>query len=445
MGAVTVLEGTSLTETGWTDRLHINHREFTNLVNARILRDEGDKSFQLTFVGIVVFTNSLLFAQPKFGDARPMGLQEVLRILQVYFARSLRRRPSVDRMRDPEYGNSEVLREFDALLGLRDWYFAHGVYCREQAQVSDNGRPHWVKTIAKRTPLFVQGSVVYPSIIAERREGVFNDISALQISVLWHLLDRYGFEVPASLKHAQQATGIAISHWPLPEDQRSYHLRRLSIEQRTAFRTDTLHLFKLLRETMDSRLAGAAPQLQIYGTTAFYSVWEDACRVVMQDHASPDPASLVGTPVWWARDSVGSVVKYETRQIPDIILVRDSWHLIIDAKYYYRFPQSHPGGQDIVKQLYYMESLRVAPADVLSVFLLPMPGANEPMFLGYATIEAAHRTFDKIEAWGVDPKLLLSQYASNSARSKDDLINPILAQRGGVAKIINQTPADISG
>ncbi|MHB1272804.1 MAG: LlaJI family restriction endonuclease [Rhodanobacter sp.] len=445
MGAITILEGTSLKEAEWTGRLRINHREFTSLIDARILRTEDSGDFRLTFVGIVVFTSSLLLAQPKFGDASPMGLQEVLRILRIYFARCSLRRPSVDRMRDPEYGNGEVLREFDALLGLRDWFFAHGVHRREQAQASGHGRPHWVKTIAKKTPVLIQGSAVYPSVIAERREGVFNDVSALQVGVLRCLLGRYGFEVPSALVNAEQATGMVISHWPLPDNQRSYHLRRLAIEQRSAFRTDTLHLFKLLREVLGSRLAGAAPRLQIYGTTAFYAVWEDACRVVIEDHASPDPVSMVGQVVWRARNPAGSKIRYETTQIPDIIVVRDTWRLIIDAKYYYRFPASHPGVPDIIKQFYYMESLRVTSERVLSVFLLPMPGAVEPMFLGYATIEGAHRTFGNIEAWGVDPASLLSQYVSASTRGKDDLIEPILAQRERVAELVNEAPANVGG
>lgn len=437
VGVITVLEGTSLKMVEWTDRLRISRREVLDLIEAKILRADSDGVlFRLYFVGIVVFTNSLLFAQPKFGDVSPMDLPELLRILRVYFARSGLRRPSVDRIRDPEYGSSEVLREFDALLGLRDWYFAHGIYRRERGRVSGHGRPHWAKTIAKRTPLLIQGSAVYPSVIAERREGALDDISALQLGVLRHLLDRYGFEVPTSLVHAEEATGTTVCEWPLPDNQRNYQLRRLAAEQRNAFRTDMLRLFGLLRESLDSRLAGATQQLQIYGTTAFYAVWEDACRVALDGHTSIDPAPLVGQPVWWALDPVGTKVKYEATQLPDIIVVQDDWHIIVDAKYYYRFPQARPGAPDIIKQFYYMESLCAPAEHVLSVFLLPVPGATVPVFLGYATIEGAHRAFDRIEAWGIDPTLALTQYASHSARDKEHWIDAILSQRERVAEVV---------
>lgn len=445
MGVASLLEGTTLKNTEWVSRLRVTQEEFLNLVDAKILRLERSGDYRLTFVGIAVFTNSLLFAQPKFGDANPLSMQALLRVLRAYFGRSSLRNPSVDRVRDPEYGNSEVLREFDALLGLQQWFFSHGVYRREQAQTSEQGRPHWVKTIAKRSPLVVQGSVVYPAIIAERREGVFNEISALQVGMLRRLLERYGFEVPSSLVHAEGATGVAISEWPLPEDKRNFYLRRLAIEQRTAFRTDTLHLLKLLREALDSRSAAATRHIQIYGTTAFYAVWEDVCRAAIDDQAATDPLSMIGQPVWWRRNEAGTKTRHEATQIPDIIVARNTWRLIIDAKYYYRFPESHPGAPDIVKQFYYMESLRDTPERVLSIFLLPMPGAFEPTFLGYATIEGAHRAFGNIEAWGMDPGLLLSQYVSASTRGQGDLIEPILTQRERVTELIGETPAHVGG
>lgn len=445
MGAISLLEGTTLKNTEWASRLGISQEEFLNLVDAKILRLERSGDYRLTFVGIVVFTNSLLFAQPKFGDATPLTMQTLLRVLRAYFGRSSLRKPSVDETRDPEYGNSEVLREFDAVLGLRQWFFAHGIYRREQARISGQGRPHWVKTIAKRSPLVVQDSAVYPDIIAERREGVFNEISALQIGMLRRLLERYGLEVPSSLIHAEQATGIAISQWPLSDDKRNFCLRRLAIEQRSAFRTDTLHLLKLLHEALDSRSAAPMRRAQIYGTTAFYAVWEDVCRVAVDDQAAIDPVSMIGQPVWWGRSAAGTKARYEAVQIPDIVVVRDTWRLIIDAKYYYRFPESHPGAPDIVKQFYYMESLREVPERVLSIFLLPMPNALEPTFLGYATIEGTHRAFGNIEAWGVDPASLLSQYVSASARGQGNLIEPILAQRGCVAELAGEAPAHVGG
>lgn len=427
----------------WSSRLRVSDPDLKYLINARVLRPGEGNRLDLTFVGIVVFKNSLLFAPPKFDGCQSFGLPELLRILRDYFGRSASRRPVIDNVYDPEYGNNEVLREFDALQRIQEWFFAHGLYRREQTQVSDQGRPHWVKTIAKRSPILIQGAAIYPQVIAERREGVLNDISALQVGMLRRLLERYGIIVPGAVEHAERATGSIVQLWPIPDDQRTYLDRRLALEQRSIFRTDSLQLLRLLRELLGSRLAGTDSKPQIYGTTAFYSVWEDACRIFIGADCQVDPVSSIGQPVWWARSNKGEKARYEQAQIPDIVIVRGVWNLIVDAKYYYRFPASRPGGPDIVKQLFYMEALRSPRANVLSVFLVPFPGVGKPQFLGYSTIEGAHRQFPKIEVWGLDPAQVFAKYPAVLAHGTDDLIDFILSQRDSVAEFVGQTPTHI--
>lgn len=438
-------EGTSLTRSEWCSQLGVSVSTVEYLINSRVLRPGDGDRLDLALVGIVVFNDSVLFAAPKFGGGKSFGLPETLRILRDYFARSAFRRSVVDRMHDPEYGNSEVLREYDALQRMREWFFAHGLYRREQAQVSDVGRPHWVKTIAKCSPILIQGAVIYPHMIAERREGVLNDVSALQVSTLRRLLERYGMTTPGAVEHAEKAAGSLVSQWPIPDNQRTYLDRRLALEQRSVYRTDSLQLLRLLRELLGSRLAGVTSQPQIYGTTAFYSVWEDACRVAIGAESQIDPVSSLGQPVWWSHNNKREKTRYDQEQIPDIVVVRGDWHVIVDAKYYYRFPTSRPGGPDIVKQLYYMEALRTPGANVLSVFLVPFPGEERPRFLGYSTIEGAHRQFPKIEAWGVDPARLFAKYPTGSAHGADDLIDFILSQRDSVTEFVNQAPTHVGG
>jgi len=445
VSVVKLYEGTSLTRSEWSSQLGVSVSTVEYLINARILRPGNGDRLELALVGIVVFNDSLLFAAPKFVGGKSFDLPEILRILRDYFARSAFRRPVVDRMHDPEYGNSEALREYDALQRMQEWFFTHGLYRREQAQASDLGRPHWVKTIAKCSPILIQGAAIYPHMIAERREGILNDVSALQISILRRLLDRYGMATPSVVEHSEKATGSIVSQWPIPDNQRTYLDRRLALEQRSVYRTDSLQLLRLLRELLGSRLAGVTSQPQIYGTTAFYSVWEDACRVAIGTEGQIDPASSLGQPVWWSQNNMREKTRYDQEQIPDIVVVRRGWNVIIDAKYYYRFPASRPGGPDIVKQLYYMEALRTPGANVLSVFLVPFPGEERPKFLGYSTIEGAHRSFPKIEAWGIDPGQLFANYPAASAHGADDLIDFILSQRDSVAEFVSQAPTHIGG
>lgn len=429
----------------WQLRLGVGQAELSHLVDCRILRQVESGPFTLSFVGIVVFANGLLFAQPKFGDESSFDLVATLRILRAYFARSTSRRPSVDIQRDPEFGNSDVLREFDALAGLQDWFFAHGLYRREQAITGARGRPHWVKTVAKAPALVMQGAVVYPTTVAERREGVLNDISSLQASTLMLLLSRYGLPVPAAVRNAGLAAGSAIDRWPLDVDTRNYYERRLATEQRSVYRSDTLRLFKTLRELLSTRLAQPLGLPQIYGTTAFYSVWEDACRTGLGQDIPADSVASIAQPTWSFYTSTGAKTQISQSQVPDLVVMRNGWAVILDAKYYYPFPRSRPGGPDIVKQLYYAESLTHTAEKILSVFILPKPGATTPQLLGYATIELAKRSFDRVEAWGIDPRALLIEYPTVSTSRSNALIDAILTNRDAVAKFVAQPPTNISG
>lgn len=444
MGVISFLEGTTKAQAAWVDVLGVCPEDIENLVASRILRLGDRGNLELTFVGIIVFNNSLLFARPKFDLAGHLSMGEVIRVLRDYFLRSGSRRPVVDKLREPEYGDTEVLREYDASLRLLAWFNDHGVFRREQSITSNRGRPHWVKTVAKCSPVLMQGSAIYPAVIAERREGMLNDISALQIGILRKLLQRYGVSDPeGAIEHAEQATGSIVESWPIPEDRRTYFERRLAIEQRSVYRTDALQLLKLMQELLSTRLAAASPQPQIYGTTAFYSVWEDACRTAMGVERDMEPAISLAQPVWWTYGENGKLA-YEHRQIPDIVLVREQWHLIADAKYFYPFPASRPGWPDIVKQLYYAESLRVPQVQVRSIFLLPLEGKDSPTFLGYSTVEGANRTFAVIEAWGLDPIAALLAYPRVSASSANDLIGRILSKgRQYVTELISQAPAHV--
>jgi len=445
MSVVTIGEGSIFSQSEWIARLGLGRDDFQSLVDGKILRETDQGDYSLALVGIVVFKDRVLFARPKIGANAIFDLAGTLRILRSYFARSRRRRPVEDHYRDPEYGDSDVLREFDALMGLRDWFSAHGLYRREQARESAVGRPHWVRTIARRQPLVMQNAVIYPSIVAERREGALNDISALQASVLVRLLDRYGFPVPPEIRHAEIATGALAGPWPFTPETRAYFLRRLASEQLIVFRTTTLQLLTLLRGALDSKLAAPTMPPQIFGTTAFYSVWEDACRTGICGDVPPAVVSNIAQPTWFSVDAAGGKHVHAHSQIPDLLVGRATCLLIIDAKYYYPFPDSRPGGPDIIKQVYYAESLASAGVETRSLFLLPISGTAVPRFLGYATIEGGMRQFGEVEAWGVDPAWLFSDYPRVSASRANGVIDRILDARKNVGEFIAQAPTSIAG
>lgn len=435
MSVVNLAEGTCLSQEEWMRRLDLPTSQFLFLLAARIFQLHEQEGYVLKFVGIVILEDRVLFAQPKFRQDALFDMAGTLRILRGYFSRSKTRKPIVDYLRDPEYGNFEVLREFDALTGMRDWFRAHGLYYREQTRETGAGQPHWVRTIARRSPLVMQGSVVYPSVVASRKENVFNDITALQVGVLARLMERYGIQPFAAIRDAEAITGAAIKSWPMQREEKAYFLRRLRSEQAGVYRTDTLQLLKLLREALDTQLASTNSQPHIFGTTAFYAVWEDSCRTEIGNDVPPSVVATLAQPTWVTRRSDGKIQSDEHRQIPDVMLRHKDWLLIIDAKYYFPFPRAQPGAPDIIKQLYYAESVAHDPSKILSLFLVPLPGAVSPRFLGFATIKGGTRSFTKIEAWGIDPDWLFADYPFKSASRAQQVIDRVLHDRDGVAKL----------
>ncbi|OWY32671.1 hypothetical protein CEJ45_20750 [Herbaspirillum aquaticum] len=444
LSKITVLEGQLYRDKEWLQRLGINSEEFKFLVNSKIFRAEESASYQLSFVGIVIFSNSLLLALPKFCDVQNISMQRILEILKVYFRRSQKRRPITDQRRDPEFGNEQILREYDAMYALRDWFFHHGIYRRDEAETGKSGKVHWAKTISKRIPLLSRSGVVYPEVIGERKVSTFNEISSLQIEILQYLLKRYDEDLPLQVSQAQQSQENYLLRDILHPNKRPFLLRRLALEKREVYQSEKVRLLDLLTQIVDSRLAESASQPQIYGTTAFYSVWEDVCRSVLCGTAPLDPESLLGEPVWKIPLERGEVKTYRMRQIPDMVLIRNSWRFIIDAKYYYRFPFSHPGAQDIVKQFYYLDSMQPTSDQIASIFLLPLPGAHKAQFLGIATIENGQRNFGSIEAWGLDPVMLLNHYVAQSPAGHNSLIDPILLARANMSEMRSQAPAFVS-
>ena len=410
MSVIVCAEDTTLSALEWQNKLRIGQSEFIYLVGKKILRPKNSDIYSLTFVGVIIFNHGMLFSRPKFDEANLFSVEKILAILRGYFLRSRSRQPLIEDLQDPEYGNIDVLREYDALINLRNWFANHGLYRREASSISNKGRPHWIKTFAKKMPLMMQNSILYPSIIAERREGVINEISSLQVGILCRLMERYGLNVSSELAHTEIATGSIILKWPPLQDARAYFLQKISSEKRNIFRSDSIQLMNLLQSILDSKLAAPINHPQVFGTTAFYAVWEDACRIKFGNIDGNINEDLLGQPTWFIKEKGGGMQSLRHQQIPDLVFIQDSSIYIMDAKYYYPFPSSRPGGPDIIKQLYYADSLKMDKLKIRSLFLMPVPDVKTIQPLGIATIDGANKIFANVEAWGVDPMWIFHKY-----------------------------------
>lgn len=408
MTVVCVPEGTALSASEWCSRLDITREDLDLMLSAGLLRPQRRGVLAIEFVGMVVFVNSCLQVCPKYNAVEDFDFASIISVLRGYFSRSSKRAPFEDQLRFPEFSDTEVLREFDAILALREWFALHGLYRQEIEKRSTGGRPNWARTVARRAPLVIGDSVLYPTVESERRHDAFNDITALQVGLMSILSHRYGLPISEELRAAALATGTLIDTWPLTPAAQQYLQKRVIAEKRVQFRSDNLRLLTLLEQILGSRLATRNRQIEIFGTTAFYAVWEDGCRVLFGGMRSP--ADAIGHPTW-TFTSQGKVVTEQLVQLPDVVIAKGEQLFILDAKYYFPFDKSKPGAPDIVKQVYYAEAVAESSwSSVRSLFILPMNMAWSPCYLGRAAIARSARSFPTVEAWGIEPRVVFASY-----------------------------------
>ena len=216
MSMMHVYEGEVRTAHNWTNGLQISSKELDSLIAAKVLRPQGE-DLRLSFVGLLAYPSHVIHCKPKFARNIAFNLSQTIAVLKRYFSRSNTRKPFLDSMRDPEFSDRYPLREFDLVNELDNWFKAHGTYRREHQRLGSVGRIHWPRTIASQQPLHVQGSTIYPKLVAERREGVLNEVSSIQLGITKALLEKYDLPVSGSLRHAELSAGAVNCNLPLDE------------------------------------------------------------------------------------------------------------------------------------------------------------------------------------------------------------------------------------
>lgn len=406
-----------------------------DLVAKKILRPSLSGGFSLHFVGLLIYPTTAYLVYPKFEGGDQIGIHLILKILRFYFSRSSIRKPSYDSMRDPEFNSPEALREYDIMIKLYEWFLANGQYKREIVTRSTTGRVDWARTIAKFAPLISSSGVIYSDQVTTRRLSDSNHISIIQTRILRLLLEKYQIQATHLIQPDDDNKHDFLRSWP-PEEHELIVLRRLiSSERSVVYRTDAIRLLKLLDDALTVSV-GRPNQPLVFGTTAFYAVWEDACRVVFGEICDENK-ELLGQPNWHVPNANGTITTYTHSQIPDFLVKRDKQFFIFDAKYYSPFPSIRPGAPDIIKQIYYAEALNVPPdyGPPRSIFILPGVHDQDIEFLGQASVTQAARSFPTVEAWGVNPLKLIDFYLSTSSSYAEVFFDILLASPTNMGEV----------
>lgn len=430
----------------WRERLDITGAEFDTLVAARVLRPlPGEALFRMEFVGVAMTTRGSIKVTPRVLGPEAYSFATLLQLMRRYFLRSAERRPYETASEELHHEDDRVTREFDAFLALLSWYHEHGLYRHERKiLIAGGGRPDWQRTFARSPVLHCDNGVFYDRPVGGRRGAYPTIICSLQLYFLDQLCKRYGFAPPPSLE-AGMLWSLPLQVDPADERGRATLVHALHIERRTVFRSDKLRLLDLLLALLEVSGQSSEPKgIRLYGTTAFFRVWEDACRHYFSSNNLSKLDDLA-QPQWHLRDAEGSWQSDAGgHQQPDIALRKGDVRVVLDAKYYFPFPKSRPGWADIVKQLYYRDCLPEESGEVVNAFLLP--GTTEACFAfaGYVSVEASGaRSYPPIEAWLLNSQNVLDCYLAGDSLELCGL-GEFLRIRDGMCENLVHSPVSIS-
>ena len=436
MSLVRLVEGERRSPDAWRRDLGLADEVWEELVTEGVFayarRGRAAEAI-LEFVGLVGLSDSLLACMPRVGidTADPVGW--LRRVLAAYFVGEGRRSRD-DATLDLHHRDSSVFREIDALTTLLGYYASRGLYRRivTTSTSRGSGAVDWGATLARCEPLIANGIPVYTEPLRWTRRAEANEVSHLQAAATTWLARRYEARLPSGLLDA--TAGIDVDARMAP-NHAQFDLSLLARERAVTYLAADLRLLDALEAVVSGRrrMAGVAGA-RLYGTTAFAMVWEDAVRDLFGDDAAD--ASL-GEANWYdLQDGGWSGPTTAPGRRLDLLIRHGEEILLLDAKYHHPYPLVRPGWADIVKQLYYAESLvRDGSVSVRNAFLLPKAG--QPVALAsIVRVEEAARDFPPVEAWTLDPGWVFSAYGDGDLARRTRARRALATARDEVAEVL---------
>ena len=443
MSIVRLTEGERRSAVAWRNSLALDPTAWDQLVADGIFvpsRGNGDSLLRLEFVGVIALSEHFVVCIPRFGLPGVDPVAWVRRVLAAYFVRESRR-PRLETINDLHYRDDTVFREYDALLTLLGIFAEQGVFRRAVSATSrrGGGAIDWSATLARSDPLVVGGFPIYTEPHRTDRQATTNEVSVLQAAVTVWLARKYDVHVPAALSDV--ASGIDLEAL-LSSSRSEFHLALLRRERAVTYLAADLRLLDTLEAVISGRRRmGGLPGARLHGTTAFEMVWEDALRDLVGDDGGD--ASLAVATWYIVQETSWSAPETAPNRRLDLLVRHGPEVMVLDAKYYHPFPKSRPGWADIIKQVYYAETIELAPGEtVRNAFLLPLRGRRLAL-AGRVRIEGGPRALPDVEAWHVDPDWAFSSYADGSPGRRAIARDELLAARDEMLEMLGETEGHV--
>lgn len=334
--------------------------------------EDVESLFVFTFVGIIIIHGRVLKCYPKYLQHSKNPLKEfkqVLRLLEKYHSKNQYIGSSLD---VSEIQSSNFISK---LLFLLDDYYSNGIYSssKEIVDINGSGEILWDKTINESSIFFNIKRPFYFDLKTKKK--INNDQDFFK-----RLHECILTRISAELKEADLLDLFNLTELNLTDEKlenfgdTSYILYCIEGELNLQFNTRKQNVLKGIYEYIEN-LDYHSPleSFSLYGTNCFYKVWEDVCSEIMDNQlkemlgrislptqlsekykASDRLIDIIEKPLWTATGHTAA-----DTLIPDLVSIKDSSFIIIDAKYYNavlnegKTPTNQPGIDSITKQYFY--------------------------------------------------------------------------------------------
>jgi hypothetical protein len=419
---------TELTKDEWLEALEMSPAEWQTLNDQRILCPRS-KKYYLNFVGLIATERSCIVSIPKYYGGvcstvvQSDAIETVLKVLETYFAEGRGRAVRSQELQELFFQDETPLKEREVAETLLRWYAANGLYRHEERGVSTSfqGRTDWTRTLSRSQPVHSASGDVYATPFQQTRLKQTNEVTNIQASVLVHLSEKYRL-VGTNVSTNSDITLFANIQPELLRKEAARFASIVNRELRSVFRSDTIQMLLALKAFLENLQGlGGVAALHLYGTSSFHVLWERACSVAFGNQAD-ELAARLSQPKWHFNASklTGRSHVYDGgRQIPDVITTVGRKYLILDAKYYYPLPSDRCGWEDIVKQLFYRESLETASMKVLNGLLFPAlsePSISRPARIFMSRNGLPDKRYRHIDVYIVNPRKVFEAYLSKCPR-----------------------------
>lgn len=398
------------------------------LLCPRAIKDSSG-AISFAFSGIATVEDTIVVSVPKGFDINATRANyDRLREVTLLTLRSIMKYKAdnpLDILGDEALDGSIGSERFYLALQIIEDYFSRGLVNRMRSVVrqSNAGNTAWQKTIARSTAIHASSGVLYERPYTRRLAVDSEDLLRhIQAHVVKDCFEFLGWLLP--VKEPAELRGASLN-W-----RTSDFLAALDREKISTFSQRELRLIDLLSNYLrDSALSHGADKAVLFGTLNFEKVWECACKVAFNDkHALQ--SMLVPQPKWHKESGVdGLVFDKHARQIPDVLSIQDSVLLVLDAKYY-NTAATLPGWQDIVKQIYYQDTIerklnrfenmrnKLGVNCTANAFVFPGESGAPVRYVGYVDIPSLsdENRWGCVDAYLADISACLSAYLKNAPR-----------------------------